>query len=133
MRRLVHLPLTERALLLLAPGAVQVLKSGTERLEAEPIGVLAQTLTRQRMHLVDTLGGLHRRHRIALRAVTDALTVATLTRALNPGGTKKRTGCMCGIITLSTAQHAERRGVHLLLTRGGERAGLRTLSDSTGG
>ena len=95
--------------------------------------MLAQTLTRQRMHLVDTLGGLHRRHRIALRAVTDALTVATLTRALNPGGTKKRTGCMCGIITLSTAQHAERRGVHLLLTRGGERAGLRTLSDSTGG
>ena len=129
MRRLVHLRLTERTLLLLASGAVQVLKSGTERLNAEPIGVLAQTLTCQRMHLVDTLGGLYRRRRITLRAVTDALTVATLTRTLNPGGTKKRTWCMGGAITLSVAQHAERRGVHLLLTRGGERTGLRRLRD----
>ena len=129
MRRLVHLRLTERTLLLLASGAVQVLKSGTERLNAEPVGVLAQTLTRQRMHLVDTLGGLHRRRRIALRTVSDALTVATLTRALNPGGTKKRTGCMGGAITLSAAQHAECRGVHLLLTRGSERTGLRRLRD----
>ena len=124
-----HLRLTERALLLLASGAVQVLKSGAERLNAEPIGVLAQTLTRQRVHLVDTLGGLHRRRRITLRAVSDALTVATLTRALNPGGAKKRAGCVGGTITLSAAQHAERRGVHLLLTRGGERTGLRRLSD----
>ena len=129
MRRLVHLRLTERTLLLLASGAVQVLKSGTERLNAEPVGVLAQTLTRQRMHLVDTLGGLHRRRRIALRTVSDALTVATLTRALNPGGTKKRTGCMGGAITLSAAQHAECRGIHLLLTRGSERTGLRRLRD----
>ena len=129
MRRLVHLSLTKRALLLLAPGAVQVLKSGTECLNAEPIGVLAQTLTRQRVHLVDTLGGLHRRRRVTLCTVTDALTVATLTCTLNPGGTKKRTGCMGGTITLSTAQHAERRGVHLLLTRGGERAGRRRLRD----
>ena len=129
MRRLVHLRLTERALLLLASGAVQVLKSGTERLNAEPIGVLAQTLTRQRMHLVDTLGGLHRRRRITLRAVTNTLTVATLTRTLNPGGTKKCTRCMGGAITLSAAQHAESRGVHLLLTRGGERTGLRRLRD----
>ena len=129
MRRLVHLRLTERALLLLASGAVQVLKSGAERLNAEPIGVLAQTLTRQRMHLVDTLGGLHRRRRITLRAVTNTLTVATLTRTLNPGGTKKRTRCMGGAITRSAAQHAERRGVHLLLTRGGERAGRRRLRD----
>ena len=127
MRRLVHLCLTERTLLLFAAGAVQVLKSGTERLNAEPVGVLAQTLTRQRMHLVDTLGGLYRRRRITLRAVTDALTVATLTHALNPGGTKKRAGRMSGTITLSAAQHAERRGVHLLLTRGGERTGLRRL------
>ena len=124
-----YLSLTERALLLLASGAVQVLKSGTERLNAEPIGVLAQTLTRQRMHLVDTLGGLHRRRHITLRTVSDALTVATLTRTLNPGGTKKRTGCMGGTITLSTTQHTERRGVHLLLTRGGERTGLRRLRD----
>ena len=129
MRRLVHLSLTERTLLLLASGAVQVLKSGTECLNAEPIGVLAQTLARQRVHLVDTLGGLHRRRRITLRAVANALTVATLTRTLNPGGTKKRTGCMGGTITLSSAQHAERRGVHLLLTRGGERTGLRRLRD----
>ena len=124
MCRLVHLRLTERALLLLAPGAVQVLKSGTERLNAEPIGVLAQTLTRQRMHLVDTLDGLHRRRRIALRAVADALMMATFTRALNPGGTKKRTGCMGGTISLSTIQHAERWGIHLLFTRGSERTGL---------
>ena len=129
MRRLVHLRLTERALLLLASAAVQVLKSGAERLNAEPIGVLAQTLTRQRMHLVDTLGGLYRRRRVTLRAVANALTVATLTRTLNPGGTKKRAGRMGGTIALSAAQHAERRGVHLLLTRGGERAGRRRLRD----
>ena len=91
--------------------------------------MLAQTLTRQRMHLVDTLGGLYRRRRVTLRAVTDALTVAALTRTLNPGGTKKRSGCMRGTITLSTTQHAERRGVHLLLTRGGEREGGRRLRD----
>ena len=91
--------------------------------------MLAQTLTRQRMHLVDTLGGLHRRRRITLRAVTNTLTVATLTRALNPGGAKKRTGCMGGTITLSVAQHAERRGVHLLLTRGSECTGLRRFRD----
>ena len=124
-----HLSLTERTLLLLASGAVQVLKSGTERLNAEPIGVLAQTLTRQRMHLVDTLGRLRRRRRITLRAVANALTVATLTHALNPGGTKKCAGCMGGTIALSAAQHTERRGVHLLLTRGGERTGLRRLRD----
>ena len=129
MRRLVHLSLTERTLLLLASGAVQVLKSGTECLNAEPIGMLAQTLARQRVHLVDTLGGLHRRRRITLRAVANALTVATLTRTLNPGGTKKRTGCMGGAITLSTAQHAERRGAHLLLTRGSECTGLRRFRD----
>ena len=34
---------------------------------------------------------------------------------------------MGGTIALSAAQHAERRGVHLLLTRGGERARLRRL------
>ena len=129
MRGLVHLRLTERALLLLASGTVQVLKSGTERLNAEPIGVLAQTLARQRVHLVDTLGGLHCRRRITLRTVTNALTVATLTHALNPGGTKKCAGRMGGTITLNAAQHAERRGVHLLLTRGGERTGLRRLRD----
>ena len=81
------------------------------------------------MHLVDTLGGLHWRRRITLPTVTNALTVATLTRTLNPGGTKKRTGCMCGTITLSATQHTERRGVHLLLTRGSERTGLRRLRD----
>ena len=129
MRRLVHLSLTKRALLLLASGAVQILKSGAERLNAEPIGVLAQTLTRQRMHLVDTLGGLHRRRRITLRTVTNALTVAALTRILNPGGTKKCTGCMGGTIAPSAAQHAECRGVHLMITRGSERTGLRRLSN----
>ena len=129
MRRLVHLRLTKSPLLLLASGAVQVLKSGAERLNAEPIGVLAQTLTRQRVNLVDALGGLHCRRHITLRAVSDTLTVATLTRALNPGGTKQRTGCVGGTITLSAAQHAERRGTHLLLTRGGERTGLRRLRD----
>ena len=91
--------------------------------------MLAQTLTRQRVNLVDTLGWLHCRRRIALRAVTNALTVTTLTRALNPGGTKKRTGCVGGAITLNAAQHAERRGVHLLLPRRGERTGLRRLRD----
>ena len=129
MRGLVHLRLTERALLLLASGTVQVLKSGTERLNAEPIGVLAQTLTRQRVNLVDTLGGLHCRRHITLRTVTNALTVATLTHALNPSGTKKCAGRMGGTITLNAAQHAERRGVHILLTRGGERTGLRRLRD----
>ena len=133
MSRLVHLRLVERALLLLASGAVQVLKSGTERLNTQAVSVLAQTLTRQRVHLIDTLGGLHGRRRITVRAVADALAVATLARALNPGGTKKRTGCREGDISLGTAHHAECRGVHLLLTRGGERARLRRLSGSTGG
>ena len=128
-----YLRLIERALLLFASGAVQVLKSGAERPNAQPVGVLAQALTRQRVHLIDTLGRLYRRRRITLRAVADALAVATLTRALNPGGTKKRTGCMRGTISLGTAHHAECRGVHLLLTRGGERAGLRRLSGSLGG
>ena len=108
MCRLVHLRLTERALLLLAPDAVQVLKSGTERLNAEPIGVLTQTLTRQRMHLVDTLDGLHRRRRIALRAVADALMMATFTRALNPGGTKSAPGAWAELSpsALSSTQSA---------------------------
>ena len=132
MSRLVHLRFVERILLLLASGAVQVLKSGAERLNAQTVSVQAQVLTRQRVHLIDTLGRLYRRRRITVRAVADALAVATLARTLNPGGTKKRTGGIGGTITLSTAQHAERRGVHLLLTRGGERAGLRRLSGSTG-
>ena len=94
--------------------------------------MLTQTLTRQRVHLVDTLGGLHRRRRITLRTVSDTLTVATLTHALNPGGIKKRAGCVGGTITLSAAQYAERRGVHLLLTRGREYVGLRRLRDRPG-
>ena len=132
MSRLVHLRLVERALLLFVSGAVEVLKSGAERFNAQPVSVLAQTLTRQRVHLIDTLGGLHRRRRITVRAVADALPVATLARTLNPGRTKKRTGGIGRILALGTAQHAERRGAHLLLTRGGERAGLRRLRNRPG-
>ena len=129
--RLVHLRFVERALLLLASGAVQVLKSGAERLNAQPVGVLAQALTRQRVDLIDTLGRLYRRRRIAVRAVTDALPMATLARTLNPRGTKKRTGGIGRILALGTAQHAERRGVHLLLTRGRERTRVRRLRSRT--